>query len=184
MPVCIIQPAGVTQHGGRGRLGRHCDRWRRSCRRAHRRKTPRKRLPGTIDVVGAEQELPYERPPLSKNVLTAPRLPDNAYILPNARWTELGVRFHLGTNVSLIDRRRRRILLAEGTELGYRHLVLATGLRRAACRPGSGRSAGSYLRSFADASVLRPLIGPGTRSSRRGRPHRTRGRGKRSSARS
>ena len=77
---------------------------------------------GPIEVVGAERELPYERPPLSKNVLTARELPANSYLLPAARWNELGVNFHLGTVATAIDREQKTVELANGSRLSYARL--------------------------------------------------------------
>lgn len=118
---------------------------------------------GPIDVVGIERELPYERPPLSKSVLTAAEIPANSYLLPAARWNEFGVRFHLGTEATGIDRRTKAVTLADGSRLPYRKLVLATGLspRRVEClEPVADRV--TYLRSFQDALGLRDDIQPGS----------------------
>lgn len=118
---------------------------------------------GPIDVVGIERELPYERPPLSKSVLTAPEIPANSYLLPPARWSEFGVRFHLGAEATGIDRQDKAVALADGSRLPYRKLVLATGLsprRIEALAPVADRVA--YLRSFQDALGLRDRIRPGS----------------------
>lgn len=117
---------------------------------------------GSIDVVGVERELPYERPPLSKNVLTAQEVPSNGYLLPAARWNELGVRFHLGAEVAAIDRGNKGVVLADGRRFDYRRLVLATGLaprRIPTLDPVTPYVA--YLRSFEDALRLRERISPG-----------------------
>lgn len=119
---------------------------------------------GPIHVIGSERELPYERPPLSKNVLTASDLPANAYILQPARWSELGVNFSLGTEVTEIDRAEKSIGLSNGNRVSYRKLVLATGLtprRIAALDPAASRVV--YLRSFDDALNLRARLLPGMR---------------------
>lgn len=115
-----------------------------------------------IEVVGAELELPYERPPLSKAVLSAAQVPP-AYLLPATRWAELNVHFRLGIGASAIDRAAKTVLLASGEKLSYRKLVIATGLqprRLDALAPVS--SSTLYLRSFEDAVKLRGGIAPGT----------------------
>ena len=117
---------------------------------------------GPIEVVGAERELPYERPPLSKNVLTARELPANSYLLPASRWNELGVNFHLGTVVTAINREQKTVELSNGSRLSYGSLVLATGLsprRVAALEPVSSHVLS--LCSFEDASALRSRMVPG-----------------------
>ncbi|RWA67327.1 MAG: hypothetical protein EOQ30_26870 [Mesorhizobium sp.] len=119
---------------------------------------------GPIDVAGAETELPYERPPLSKGVLTSPSVPANAYLLPSARWHEIGVRFHLGVEAVGIDRQEKTVALSNGASLSYRKLVLATGLSPRRIRPLEPIAARTfYLRSFSDALALRSRIVPGAR---------------------
>lgn len=116
---------------------------------------------GPIDVVGLEPELPYERPPLSKHVLTSPSLPSNAHLMPRARWNELDVRFHLGTEARRIDRPNKSVSLSNGDELSYRRLVLATGLsprRLPGLEAVSDRV--SCLRSYAEALALRDRVAP------------------------
>lgn len=117
-----------------------------------------------IHVVGRETELPYERPPLSKACLTGPEPVGNAYLIPSARWPELGVTFHLGREVIEIDRARRCVKTSDGQSLAYRHLVLATGLtpRMLPVLAGVAQRV-SCLRSFEDALRLRARLRPGTR---------------------
>lgn len=119
---------------------------------------------GPIDVAGVETELPYERPPLSKGVLTSAGVPANAYLLSPARWNEIGVRFHLGAEAIGIDRREKIVALSNGRSLSYRKLVLATGLsprRIRSLEPVAART--FYLRSFSDALALRGHIVAGAR---------------------
>ncbi len=83
---------------------------------------------GRVHLVSAEQELPYQRPPLSKSFLKKA----DETIAPHkaAAWyAEQGVQTHLGDPVVSIDREARRVLLRSGTQLAYQHLVLATGTR-------------------------------------------------------
>jgi 3-phenylpropionate/trans-cinnamate dioxygenase ferredoxin reductase component len=118
----------------------------------------------TIDVIGSESELPYERPPLSKACLLGPDRVTNAYLLPEQRWRELEVTFHLGREAVAIDRAARRVHLDNGRHLAYRHLVLATGLSpRRLDVLGPVASGVSYLRDFADAGGLRNRLRPGLR---------------------
>jgi 3-phenylpropionate/trans-cinnamate dioxygenase ferredoxin reductase subunit len=117
---------------------------------------------GPIDVIGIEKELPYERPPLSKGVLTAAEPPANSYLLPPARWNEIGVAFHVGAEVIRIDRFAKTVALAGGGELPYRRLVLATGLSPRRMPPlAAVADRTAYLRSFEEALVLRDRIVPG-----------------------
>ncbi|MBX3566759.1 MAG: FAD-dependent oxidoreductase [Rhizobiaceae bacterium] len=120
---------------------------------------------GPIDVVGIERELPYERPPLSKGVLTAPEVPANAYLLPASKWAELGVKFHLGCEALWIDRVGKAVTVSNGTVLPYRKVVIATGLvprRLPALAPVAANVI--HLRTFQDAVALRQMIGAGRRA--------------------
>jgi len=81
-----------------------------------------------VHLVSEEQELPYHRPPLSKNFLKnldEPITPHKA-----AAWyTEQGIQTHLSDPAVLIDRDDRKVMLRSGDALAYQHLVLATGTR-------------------------------------------------------
>lgn len=119
---------------------------------------------GPIDIVGLEPEPPYERPPLSKTVLTAPGEPANAHLLPAPRWNELCVSLHLGAEAVSIDRHSRSVVLSDGARLAYRKLVLATGVsprKLPVLEPVAERVAS--LRSFADAVALQGRLVPGSR---------------------
>lgn len=118
---------------------------------------------GPIDMVGIERELPYERPPLSKSVLTDPGQVSSAGLLPPTMWSELEVTFHAGAEAVRIDRANRSVELADGRSLPYGSLVLATGLsprELPVLEPVAPRTV--VLRSFEDALDLRARIGAGT----------------------
>lgn len=107
---------------------------------------------GAITVVGAEKHRPYDRPPLSKQVLTGKVAPDGT-TLPFD--DSLDVEFVLGTEAAGLDLDRRRLLLAGGADLGYDGLVIATGAAPrilASAPPGPGIH---YLRTLDDAVALR-----------------------------
>ena len=89
---------------------------------------------GSIVVVGEEPELPYERPPLSKDYLGGEKAFERILIRPPAFWPERQVEMLLGRCVIAVDPARRLIDLG-GTRIGYRHLIWATGgkPRRLSC---------------------------------------------------
>lgn len=83
---------------------------------------------GTITVVGDEPDLPYQRPPLSKEFLKS--VEDASLPLRGeAFYDQNAITMLLGRRVELIDRAARTVLLDDGQRLDYDHLVLATGAR-------------------------------------------------------
>ncbi|GCB48683.1 ferredoxin reductase [Streptomyces sp. NL15-2K] len=121
--------------------------------------------PGPITLVGAENVLPYERPPLSKSVLTGSEGACRPTPLCDARaLQDAGIEFIAGVEVTGIDRDRHQAVLADGRRITYQRLLLATGAR-ARRLPPAGADVGGvrYLRSHADALVLRDRLRPGAR---------------------
>lgn len=109
---------------------------------------------GRLTLLGEEPHRPYNRPPLSKQVLagTAASQPFPA--------EDLEVDWRLGTSAVGLDPAARRVALADGTALGYDGLVIATGCR-AAPWPGPVPAAGVHtLRELADVQALEREIGP------------------------
>lgn len=84
---------------------------------------------GALTLVGAERHAPYDRPPLSKQVLTGELRP-NSSALPQG--AGLDAEWRLGTAATRLDRSARTIHLADGSRLPYDRLLIATG---AAARP-------------------------------------------------
>jgi len=84
----------------------------------------RLRHDGETVVVGAEPHAPYDRPPLSKALLTQEIEPDTPPFLPSA-----GLEARTGVHASGLDTGNQEVRLDDGTVLGYDHLVIATGLR-------------------------------------------------------
>ena len=114
---------------------------------------------GDIVIVGAEPYLPYQRPPLSKKFLTERPAPDSLFLRPESFWRDLGVEMQLGVPATAIDPYNRSITLADGREIGYRDLVLATGTRAAALPvPGTDLENVFSLRAIGDAHRLRPAL--------------------------
>ncbi len=107
---------------------------------------------GPITIVGAERHPPYDRPPLSKQILTGKAGPEDVVLVVDA---ELDAEWLLGVAVTGLDLDRKRVRLAEGDEVPFDMLVIATG---AAPRvlPGATRGPGvHYLRTIDDAIALR-----------------------------
>lgn len=102
---------------------------------------------GEIVLIGEEHHPPYQRPPLSKEVLLGEKSPESTYLWPSG----LPVDFRGGTRVTRIDRRAKRVEVSNNETVGYDKLVLATGGRvRRLDIPGA-----HYLRTIEDAAGLR-----------------------------
>lgn len=115
---------------------------------------------GDITVIGDEPHEPYDRPPLSKAVLTG-RL-DVEHVLM-ARSRDAGARWLLGTAAGL-DTAGRRVLLADGRAVPYDRLLIATGVR---AREPAGQNTAvrgvHRLRRRDDAERLRADLAAGPR---------------------
>jgi 3-phenylpropionate/trans-cinnamate dioxygenase ferredoxin reductase subunit len=117
---------------------------------------------GQVTLIGSETHLPYERPPLSKDLLAGKITPDRTYIKPAAFYEEAKIELRLGATVAEIDRTAQRLRLAEGGTMPYDKLLLTTGARpRRLAVPGSEDAPVFYLRDIDDALALRQAIGPG-----------------------
>jgi 3-phenylpropionate/trans-cinnamate dioxygenase ferredoxin reductase component len=114
---------------------------------------------GPVTLVGAEDVLPYERPPLSKSVMTGTAEP--AAVCDAAALRDADIGFIAGVAATDIDRDRHEVVLADGRRIGYERLVLATGAK--ARRLPLPRDGVHYLRSQADALALRGRLRPGAR---------------------
>jgi 3-phenylpropionate/trans-cinnamate dioxygenase ferredoxin reductase subunit len=82
---------------------------------------------GAIAMVSAEPELPYERPPLSKDYLAGDKAFDRLLLRPEAFWAERNVTMILGRTVVAVDPQARAVTLEGGEALGYGKLVWAAG---------------------------------------------------------
>jgi 3-phenylpropionate/trans-cinnamate dioxygenase ferredoxin reductase component len=112
-----------------------------------------------VIVIGEEPYLPYQRPPLSKKFLSAPRPPDTLLLRPEAFWRDHEVTFHLGTPVGAVDPARHRLTLTDGREFAYGWLAFATGTSARALRvPGITLPGVFSVRAIDDVLRLRPAL--------------------------
>ncbi len=90
---------------------------------------------GTIAIVTAEPELPYERPPLSKDYLAGEKAFERILIRPEQFWADREITLLLGETVEAIDPEARSVRTASGRAIGYGDLIWAAGgaARRLAC---------------------------------------------------
>lgn len=109
---------------------------------------------GTIQIVGAEASAPYNRPPLSKELLRDD-LPDDLVLAEPPSWFERRrVAVRTGTRVVALDLARQRAEMADGDVIGFERCLLATGAEPIQL-PVPGGERAIYLRTLADARRLR-----------------------------
>lgn len=82
---------------------------------------------GSIGVVNAETEYPYERPPLSKDYFAGEKAFERIMIRPAAFWAERGVDMLLGARVDTVDSSAHAATLSDGTVISYGSMIWATG---------------------------------------------------------
>jgi NADPH-dependent 2,4-dienoyl-CoA reductase/sulfur reductase-like enzyme len=108
---------------------------------------------GPITIVSDEDHLPYDRPPLSKEVLRAES--DDTTLKPAEFYQENDITVRLGTAARTVDTAAKTVALADGGELVYDELVIATGLVPKRI-PSFPDLAGIHvLRSFDESLALR-----------------------------
>ncbi|WP_413803711.1 NAD(P)/FAD-dependent oxidoreductase [Streptomyces iranensis] len=119
---------------------------------------------GPLTLVGAEAVPPYERPPLSKSMMTGPHASAPATICDTEILRNAGIDFIAGTTATDIDRDNHEVVLAHGRRIAYRRLLVATGATaRPLPIPGAAADGVRYLRSHSDALALRDRLRPGAR---------------------
>ena len=84
---------------------------------------------GALHLIGDEGALPYDRPPLSKQVLSGEWDSDRVRLVSAEALGELQVTQHLGDPAASLDADARRVTLASGVELDVDGVVIATGAR-------------------------------------------------------
>lgn len=110
---------------------------------------------GSIIVLGAEKDPPYERPPLSKEYLAGDKSFERIQIRPTAFWAEKDIDLRLNSYVTTVDWMDHRLTLANDTQLTYRKLIWAAGgdPRRLSC-PGADLNGVHSVRNRADADRM------------------------------
>ena len=118
---------------------------------------------GRITLVGDETYLPYDRPPLSKEVLTGEKQPEDTFFRTAEFFEGQGIDLKLGAAAVGLDAEARSISLATGEELGYDFAVVATGARPRSL-PGTGDIDGVHvMRTLDDATAIRASFDRGRR---------------------
>jgi 3-phenylpropionate/trans-cinnamate dioxygenase ferredoxin reductase component len=117
---------------------------------------------GRVVVLGAEAERPYERPPLTKDYLRGESPRERAYVHEDGFYAARAIELETATTVAAIDPAAARVRLADGRELPFDRLLLATGAEARQIRvPGADLGGVHYLRTLADCDILRDRLQSG-----------------------
>ncbi|MFM7027620.1 MAG: NAD(P)/FAD-dependent oxidoreductase [Chakrabartia sp.] len=110
---------------------------------------------GSILMIGREPEIPYERPPLSKEYLAREKTFERLCIRPAQFWADKSIDMALGTEVTAVDAAGQIVSLSDGRQIAYGDLIWATGgdPRRLSC-PGADLKGVHGVRTRADADAI------------------------------
>jgi anthranilate 1,2-dioxygenase ferredoxin reductase subunit len=127
--------------------------------------TLRERAPNIrIVMIGEENELPYDRPVLSKDALLGEDGERRAFIRDAGWYRDQRIELRLGVRVERIDRSTNCVILGDGVRIEYCCLLLATGSRvRRFAGPVDTAVEIHYVRTISDARALREVLVPGAR---------------------
>ncbi|QPP05239.1 FAD-dependent oxidoreductase [Streptomyces bathyalis] len=112
---------------------------------------------GDIVLIGAESHLPYDRPPLSKQFLTGDWSADRLPLRPRSHYDDLEVDLRLGMAATGVDLQSGRVNLADGREILFDGLVIATGATPRTLR-AEALAGVNVLRTLDDAVELRQSL--------------------------
>ena len=114
-----------------------------------------RKFEGTIAIIGEEPEIPYERPPLSKDYLAGEKSFERILIRPAAFWAEREIAMLTGQRVISVDPQAHQVATATGETIGYGELIWATGghARKLGCS-GHDLAGVHSVRSRADVDAM------------------------------
>ncbi|MER7013821.1 FAD-dependent oxidoreductase [Saccharopolyspora sp. NPDC000359] len=118
----------------------------------------RKGYRGAVTVLGAERHLPYDRPPLSKKVLSGEWQPDRANLRQEAALAALDAEFVLADAAVGLDPATRAVRTASGRELAADAVVIATGAKPRTLPGQDGLDGVHVLRTLDDSAALRESL--------------------------
>ncbi|WP_372789783.1 NAD(P)/FAD-dependent oxidoreductase [Paraconexibacter sp.] len=117
---------------------------------------------GRVVLIGAENERPYERPPLSKEYLRGEAGRDKVYVHDEDFYAEHDIELLQGRTAVSLDTGASLLTLDGGEQVRFDRLLLATGARASRLRiPGADLEGVLYLRSLQDADLLRMRLDQG-----------------------
>jgi 3-phenylpropionate/trans-cinnamate dioxygenase ferredoxin reductase subunit len=111
---------------------------------------------GPITIIGDEEFVPYQRPPLSKAYLLGEQELERVFIRPEKFYADKDVTLKLGVTATAIDRQAKSVALDSGETIEYDKLIISTGSRpRILNIEGSDLPGIHYLRTIADVDAIR-----------------------------
>ena len=117
---------------------------------------------GRLLLIGAEEERPCERPPLSKDYLRGEVGREKVYVHDEGFYAEHGIELRTGRAAERLDTERRELTLDDGETLRYDRLLLTMGAEpRRLAVPGAELDGVLYLRSVRDSDALRERLDRG-----------------------
>ena len=120
---------------------------------------------GDIVLIGAEPQLPYSRPPLSKGYLRGQDRFEDQLVKPASYYAEQRIQLKLGVRATAIVAKQKLVELEGGERVAYDRLLLATGGRnRTFSVPGANLAGVFQLRTVADCDRIRAAAAPGRRA--------------------
>jgi 3-phenylpropionate/trans-cinnamate dioxygenase ferredoxin reductase subunit len=120
---------------------------------------------GTVELIGAEPQLPYNRPPLSKGYLRGQDRFEDQLVNPADYYAQHEVNLRLGVRATSVDPQRKIVSLERGEEVPYDRLLVATGGRnRSLTTPGAHLPGIFQLRTVEDCDRIRAAARPGARA--------------------
>jgi 3-phenylpropionate/trans-cinnamate dioxygenase ferredoxin reductase subunit len=119
---------------------------------------------GRVVLLGSDPERPYERPPLSKGLLLGTAARDTVHVHDANWYPDHEIDLRTTCTVTAIDRASRRVRLADGEELSYDKLLLATGASPRGLRvPGTDLDGVLQLRTLDDSARISQAVVAGIR---------------------
>lgn len=114
---------------------------------------------GRIILAGDEPANPYQRPPLSKDILSGAKTEEQIPIRPINVLETAGIELRAGNRVEAINRGTKTVTLADGSSLNYDKLALTLGAKPVTIPlTGSDKDGVYYLRNLADVVKIRPFV--------------------------
>lgn len=110
---------------------------------------------GAIVLIGDEPHIPYERPPLSKAVLSGEAAAESTYLINREAFDPLALDWRPGVRVAAIDRATKQLRLSAGDSVVYDKLILCNGGRARPLQvPGADLPGNLTLRNLEEARTL------------------------------